>query len=208
MGLAVTVGNPCTGLDAEGEAHYRDEFAWLSAALAAEGVAWSAPDAPPPPDAMRRHEGSFPHSFLHYLRRVYALQSEGRPVTPVSGVDEMHEADALVMDLTSLFGSHLLCHADGDGYYVPADLPGPLLVERPGGGGEMVGSSAGLLAELVEVAPAIGVRLDPGDALGDAEAARLTRTAGDPFEIEQVVWLALHEACRASVATGHAVVFH
>jgi hypothetical protein len=75
----------------------------------------------------------------------------------------------------------------------------------------MVGSSPELLRELRRVAPLIGVELADRGALSDAEAARLFGSdadAGNAFGIEQTVWLTLHEACRASIAHGNAVVFH
>lgn len=210
MGLSITVGmlRSVAG-DAEGVAYFRDAFDALAAALARAGhPGWREPDVARP--RRRPAIDSFPYSFLHYLRRAYALVLRGRPVTPVAG--RLTEADEeLILDETSMLSSHLLCHSDTAGYYVPLALGDPLFLdegERVAGGG-MVGSSRALLAELRQVAPAIGVRLEPDGSLSDAEARRLYDTADDhPFSREQTVWLTLHEACVDSLATGAAIVFH
>jgi hypothetical protein len=209
MGLAVSVGNPGTGYDEEGEEHYRRQFEKVAAALAAKGHEWTPPNTAPPVGQARRHVGSFPYSCLHYLRRAYALKYEGRPVTPVVDGD-LKSADRYVDDAASMFDSHLLCHADDAGYYVPISMSDPAFLPRESGiaGGAIVGSSHGLLDELRRIAADVGVRLEPDGTLSDAEAQRLGDNDGDPYATEQMVWLTLHETCRVSVATGHAVVFH
>ena len=74
MGLAISVGM----LD-EDEA-YREMFDELAASLAQAGIAgYREPERVP--DTMRAHCDSFPYSFLHYLRRCYALLREGKPIT-------------------------------------------------------------------------------------------------------------------------------
>lgn len=210
MGLAITVGmlQNVAG-DDEGVAHFRQAFDRLAAALARAGhPGWREPDAVRP--RRRPVVDSFPYSFLHYLRRAYVLVLRGRPVTPVAG--RLSAADEqLIADESTMFDSHLLCHSDTEGYYVPLALGEPLFLDRDErvAGGGMVGSSQALLAELRRVAPALGIALGPDGALSDAEATRLYETADDqPFSREWIVWLTLHEACLASLATGAAIVFH
>ena len=72
---------------------------------------------------------------------------------------------------------------------------------------ESIGSSQRLLAELREVGPHIGVKLEADGTLSDAEAARLAGYDDGPFWREITVWLTLHEACVASIAHGTAIVF-
>jgi hypothetical protein len=208
MGLAVSVGIPAIG-DAEGEAQVQRQYARLSDALAAQGVRWVMPDAPARPAGGRRHVSSFPYSSLHYLRRAYALRFEGRPVTPVVNGD-LSDGDRYVADASSMLSSHLLCHSDSAGYYVPVPVDDPLFLPRESGiaGGGMVGSSHGLLKELIRIAPDIGVRLEGDATLNDAEAQRLLDNQADPYRIEQMVWLTLHEACRASIESGQPIIFH
>jgi hypothetical protein len=211
MGLGIGVGliRNVAG-DEEGAAHFRRQLELLRAALAAEGIeGWTEPDDVAEPSAgMRRHVGSFPYSFLHYLRRVYARHAAGMPIVPAADRAALERDDALVADESSMLSSHLLCHSDSAGYYVPVDFPTPCFLDEEIAGAGMVGSSAGLLRELRAIAPALGIALDAGGALSDAEAARLA-DAGEasPWFREHVVWLALHEACVASVRHHLTVVF-
>ena len=205
MGLSVSVGMVADMErigETEGAERYRRQFAALSTSLEAEGVSgYREPDVVEL--SMRPHCSSFPYSMLAFLRRCFALQREGQPVTPTDDSDDDRD---YVIDATSMLNSHLLCHSDCDGYYVPVDFYEPLFLAESN---LTVGSSQRLLAERREVAPHIGVTLEPDETLSDAEAARLnTYEDGQPYWRELVVWLALHEACRVSVTTGAAIVFH
>ena len=208
MGLAISVGCPSLG-DEEGEASYAADCARVSAALAAEGIIWSEPGDPPPYDAERPHLSSFSYSFLRYLCRAYALQWDDQPVTPATSSADLDAAEGIISDAISMLSSHLLCHSDCDGYYVPADFDDPLFLDQSLPGAGMIGSSQGLRRELVRIAPAIGVRLAEDGSLDDDEATRLAKVAeADPFGIEQTVWLTLYEASRVSIAHGNAIIFH
>jgi len=196
MGLAISVGM----LDEDdADREMADE---LAAALEEAGVVgYREPDRVP--DTMRAHCGSFPYSFLHYLRRCYALQCADKPVTAAADKEALQADDDLVDEVTSETSSHLLSHSDAEGYYVPVDFVDPLDVDD-----ETIGSSQRLLAELRDVGPHIGVKLEADGALSDAEAARLAEYRdGEPFWREITVWLTLHEACVASIAHGAAIVF-
>ncbi|MFV2020463.1 hypothetical protein [Micromonospora sp. LOL_023] len=212
MSLAVTVGitTALSGIDEARAARSRAALDQLSAALSAEGVDWQERyDATVP--AMRPHVRSFPASQLHRLRRVLALVDLSEPVAPIVGADGLASDREQIDDQAALLESHLLCHSDREGYYVPVDFGDPLFLpaEAEVAGGGLVGSSQGLLAELRRCAPAIGVRLSPAGELPDTEAARLFAVPDDAdFAVETQVWLTLHETCRASIACGRAVVFH
>lgn len=217
MGLGISVGIESWASDEEGITHYRAEMHRLSTALMQEGVTWRQPEEPvrhgpeSTPPFMRSHAASFPYGYLHYLRRVFALMRREEPVTPISGQEELSRDHYKVEDEILKLYSHLLCHSDCDGYYVPVDFHDPLFLSDDAGiaGGGMVGSSHRLLAELRECAPVIGIQIEKDGSLSDAEASRVfALPESAPFEIESVVWLALHEACRASIATGCAVIFH
>lgn len=59
-----------------------------------------------------------------------------------------------------------------------------------------------LLDELIEIAPCLGIHLEPDDSLSDAEASRIfavAHTQGDEFERELKAWLSLHEAAELSL---------
>jgi hypothetical protein len=77
--------------------------------------------------------------------------------------------------------------------------------ELPGG---MLGSTQRLMAELVAVAPVLGIELGNGE-LSDAEAKRLNREAAKEasFWIEKMVWLSLFEAARLSLKYKSVISF-
>ncbi|MFI6446759.1 hypothetical protein [Kitasatospora sp. NPDC050543] len=220
MGLAITVGMLDELMD-NGAEHLssetcREEFALLSRALAEEGVTWREPEPAGPevtgrPEAVDRFAGRIAYSDLSLLRRVLVLAAWGEPVTPApepgSRQDELDQSR--IDDQTSMFSSHLLCHSDNAGYYIPVDFDDPLfLADRSVAGAGMVGSSQQLLAELVGFAPAIGVRRGPDGSVGEDEPARAADAPSDPFGRETYAWHQLYRACLASIAGGRAIVFH
>lgn len=150
--------------------------------------------------------GSFPYSFIHYLRRAYALMRAGREVIPVSGGRLSPEDDQVVEEITMLMDSHLLCHSDAEGFYVPIQFSVPIIDEELTGG--MLGSSQNLLKELVQVAPMIDIALEDGQ-LSNAQLAALAPETdeGHRFETERIVWLTLFEAASASVEHRTAIMF-
>lgn len=215
MGLAICVGYlaDMKQHDEEGAEWAEQMFAAANKYLAAQGLpGWSEPETLPAELGMRPHVGSFPYSFLHYLRRAYAYAVEypDSELAPTGG-ELSREDDSVIDDAMSMLSSHLLCHSDAEGLYVPVDFDEPLFAdpedEVPGGG--MLGSSQGLLAELRLVAPAIGIALTDGE-LGDDEAARLFEAAQDdahPWCREYCVFGALWEAARVSIEHHTAIVF-
>jgi hypothetical protein len=185
--------------DAEGEAWFRDRLATVNAVLADNQL---PPHREPErlPGPAPRGMGGFPYSFLHYLRRAYACVIEGAPLRtgPLTEDDETFIFDVAV----TLMDSHLLSHSDCEGYYAPADFDLPLCDDRLPGG--FLGSSRRLLAELEQVAPALGIGL-PLSA--GARAALEQVGEDDPLYREKMVWYTLYEATRASVAQETLVVF-
>ncbi|TCO58455.1 hypothetical protein [Actinocrispum wychmicini] len=204
MGLVVSVGieRQVLGYDEEAVAHYRSQFGALSAELAKTGITWAEPDATADLPSSRARLVGFGYSTVHYLRRVYALQARDDEVTPVPPGEELDDEpeDEEIYNLSS----HLVCHSDCDGYYIPVDFDDPLYLDTGS-----VGSSQRLLRELADCARHIGITLSEDGTLSDEEAARVANGAADsPYPNEWDAWLALFEAARISIATGHAVVFH
>ncbi|MDX3435655.1 hypothetical protein [Streptomyces stelliscabiei] len=212
MGLSITVGtlNGLARSDPEGWEYHRRAFATLDRALAGEGIDWREPDTDPDGDVF--YAGGFPYSYLSHLRRAFVLRLRGETVTPARTVDDSQYArdQEKVQDELCMFSSHLLCHADNGGYYVPVDMSEPLFLpeEADVAGYGMVGSSQRLQSELVQLAPGIDIHPEDDGTLSPAEQTRLADTPHtDPFELEKFAWAHLYAACRASVTSGHAIVF-
>ena len=154
---------------------------------------------------------SFPYSFIHYLRRAYAYRIAD-PSWVASGVcDDVDPArDPILEQEMEMLRSHLLCHSDAEGFYMPVDFRDVLFENSDGPGipGGMLGSSYRLREELILVAPALGIRLSDG-RLSDEEAAIIDHVARseDGLCREHCSWLALYEAARISIELKTAIVF-
>jgi hypothetical protein len=211
MGLSICIGMlaDLDENDPEARQWLEEDLAAVNRVLASAGLpAHAEPEGALP--SGRAALTSFPYSFLHYLRRVYARhldqpgwKAEALPEGEDPAADEALEAEY------DMFRSHLVCHSDAEGFYVPVDFPEVLFAEEgeelPGG---MLGSSQRLLAELIDVAPALGITLADGE-LSDAEARRINALgeADRGLYREMIVWIALYEAARLSVRHRTAIVF-
>ncbi len=227
MGLAVCVGMLAELLedDPESAEGFEEELAEVNRVLAAAGLPpHTEPRGPLELDSRASIDG-FPYSFIHYLRRAYAhrVLSPDWVATPLAD-DVDPTADPKIQALLDGCESHLLCHSDAEGFYVPVDfdevlfdgdggdeeeVEGDADIEEPAGlPGGMLGSSQRLLEELVFVAPALGIRLDDG-RLSDEEAERIDALIDedDGLYREYVSWLLLYESARLSIEHRTAIVF-
>lgn len=211
MGLAIEVGTLSDLLenDPEGADWLREGLAAANKLLVAEGL----PTHNEPTDIVipssRALLSSFPYSFIHYLRRAYAhrLADPNWMAAPLADSEDPTE-DPLVDAELGMMTSHLICHSDAEGYYVPVDFPEILASDGDDLPGGILGSSQRLHAELVFVAPALGIRLQAGE-LTDEEAARINDLTeeDDGLNREFSAWLALFEAARLSIEHKTAIVF-
>ncbi|AFY94272.1 hypothetical protein [Chamaesiphon minutus] len=158
----------------------------------------------------RGESDNFTYPCLHYLRRAYVYKRKGLTVRPFEG--ELASKDSLLAaeyNLQSL-DSHLVYHSDCEGFYVPIDFTSPLIaLEEDDVLGDIVGSSYGLLRELIELAPAIDILLNNGD-LSEDKIANLIfdrHRDGHQFETERSVWFSLFEAARNSINYKTAIRF-
>lgn len=215
MGLSVSVGTlaDLKKHDPEGADWLRESLQRVQQLLQSKGAgSWQEPEELGEL-RLRPHVSSFPYSFLHYLRRAYAwaVERPGTPLEPVGPEDLSVEDEQLIDVATAAMDSHLLCHSDSEGFYVPVDLSEPLFdVEDRGVAGGVVGSSQGLLRELQRVAPLLGIHLGPQGTLSDEEAQHVHEESmheGLPFWREKLVWLALYECAQASVTHRTALCF-
>ncbi len=211
MGLAVSVGilADLRVNDEDGFEIYRKSFKRLNKVLKANDL--PAHDEPEELPDLDNRAGlvSYPYSFLHHLRRFAAHAStkpNWKPKPFPASADPAE--DPLVIDESAMLSSHLLCHSDCEGFYVPIDFPEPIFAvenEIPGG---MLGSTHGLMRELIAVAPYLSISLS-GDELLDSEARRINESveAEGPFWIEKAVWLSLYEAARLSIEYRTVICF-
>jgi len=133
MGLAICVGVLAELLedDPEGAEAFEEDLAEVNRVLAAAGL----PPHTEPREAIefdsRASIESFPYSFIHYLRRAYAhrVLAPDWVATPLAD-DVDPTADPKIQTLLDSEDSHLLCHSDAEGFYVPVDFREVLFDER------------------------------------------------------------------------------
>jgi hypothetical protein len=160
---------------------------------------------------------------LHHLRRIAAHLALGEELPPPG--DDDAAGDPALQDYYQLFDDnfaegkaggmrfqHLIIHSDAEGYYLPVEFDEVILAEPSLEiAGDMVGSSHRLLAECLELAAALELpaELDPeADEVWDAaENQGEGETKWQRYGVESHTCLRLIRACRASIATGAAVVF-
>lgn len=205
MGLGVDVGMLAylIGRDEEGVEWLEEKIATLNGVLAQNGLPGHeeprALDIPPGRATM-----SFPYSYVAALKRAMCCVLEKQPLR----TGEVTEADTnFMLDTVSVFvESHILSHSDAAGFYVPLPFDEPLCDdELPG---SFAGSSYTLLAELLQLAPALGIQCN-GEDLAPAEADKLADVVDDdPLHREKVVWFAFYEAARASITHKTLIVFN
>ncbi|MBS0262614.1 MAG: hypothetical protein JSS02_11735 [Planctomycetes bacterium] len=213
MGLAIETGILADLIchDPEGADELRECFTRVNEVLAENRLPPHQEPEQLPAQESRAGLCSFSYSFLHHLRRVYARATDdpGWQPTPTPA-DEDAAEDPAIDEVTCLMTSHLLCHSDCEGFYLPIHFTDVVVDDRnqeriPGG---FLGSSYRLQEELVMVAPILGIKLDRG-ALSDAEADRINRDADSETDwwIELIVWISLFEAARLSIEHQTAICF-
>lgn len=147
---------------------------------------------------------------MHHLRRVYAHVAENPNwvATPVAEGEDPVEDEAVDRQST-LMNSHLLCHSDAEGFYLPIDFEEPVFADEAISGGGMIGSSKKLMEELRSMTPALGIALTDGQ-LSDEEASRINKQvdAESPLWRELLVWITLFEAARLSLEHKTAICFN
>src|SRR5215212_4112587 len=166
MGLSIIVGimSEVAEADAEAVEYYREEFARINEVLAEQGLPQHSEPEKLPLLENRCSLDGFPYSFLHTVRRACAHRVR-YPQWIAKPLAEGEDAadDPLLEEVTLEMTSHLLCHSDAEGFYLPLDFTQVVFDEQqeriPGG---MLGSSHRLRDELVAVAPALGIKLVAG----------------------------------------------
>ncbi len=208
MGLAVSVGYL-----ADLMANDPDSMEWVKEDLAAVNEVLVENGHPAHKEPMRLPEfqsradvDGFPYSFLHHLRRIYAYVVNYPDVKPTPVKKGEATDDPILALEMEKNESHLITHSDAEGLYVPIHFEKVLADDRLPGG--FLGSTQQLMAELLQIAPAMGVRLD-GQDLPDREADRINDLIDDETGLwkELCVWICLFEAARLSIEHSTVISF-
>jgi hypothetical protein len=218
MGLAINVGLLEYWLqeeDSEAAAEFRESMEKVNEVLAEKGL---PQHQEPETIGMVKRQGvsvisGFPYSCLHSLRRIYALAIDDEDWIPTPAPPGgSPEDEDVIEEATYMLESHLLCHSDCDGYYLPIDFIDIVVDSKeknriPGG---ILCSSYRLMEDLVFLAPKLGIDLSAGQ-LSDAEAKKVSvaqdPNSGDDFWNEKTAWLCLFEAARLSIEYKTAICF-
>ena len=211
MGVSVVVGAlaDLIGDDEEGADWFREELVAINQLLELNNLPPHSEPEKLPALNNRTYVDSYPYSFIHYLRRVYAnwsLDPEWVAVPVAEG--ESPTDDPAIEKTSDSTSSHLLCHSDAEGFYLPIKFSEVLLDDTDQVSGYMVGSSYALLEELISIAFIFGIQLTDGE-LSDVEVERIIKEidAEGVFFIEKIVWLSLFEAARLSIAHKTVIQF-
>lgn len=188
MGLAVSIGVLADFLLADEEAGvewFVSELEFVNRVLAENGLATHEEPRDMPEYENRAPINGYPYSFLHYLRRVAALRFNDPEYLAIPFPNGEEPDHPLLEKEYELLRSHLICHSDAEGFYVPQDFTDVLFDDTCGElTGTMLGSSQQLLRELISVAPALGIALE-GTQLTDEEAAQLA----EEIDREEPLWI-------------------
>jgi len=207
MGLAVSVGVLSGMNDEEGRESLLQDFERINRALAAEGLPLHREPASVPKLLHRNDLVSFPYRWLHCLRRAVAFARQApEEFCPLAEGEDVASDPRIDTELFVRMDSHLICHSDCEGLYVPIDFSISLYDdELPGG---CVGSSQRALAEVLLAAPLLSIPL-VGGKLADEVAGEIAQAAdgSHPYWIERQVWLTMYESFRHSIEHKCAVVF-
>ena len=184
MSLAVSVGVLAAEHDADPEAveWLRAGFHEVNRVLAAHGLPLHQEPEHLPDFRYRGQLLSFPYSWLHYLRRALAFARQAPDqFCPVMDGTSPTEDERLDKEYSVFLDSHLICHSDTEGFYVPIDFPEPLYDDQEEGlPGGILGSSQRALQEVRQAAPLLGIPLERGAICltrppGVSQARRMVR---------------------------------
>ncbi len=214
MGLAVKVGM-YADLIKRDHAHQIEVFAnilkGINEVLKEEG--FKKFNEPKKLKALHMRVGcdSLPYSYIHYLRRFYAhILSDADWIPEPVDDDKSPTEDPIFEEQSLNFDSHLICHSDAEGFYLPIELDEVLFDLEDKGRiiGGMLGSSYSLLDELLKIAPKLGITLID-NKLSDEEAEKINKLAQteEGFYREYHTWIILFEAARLSIEYKTAIIF-
>lgn len=212
MGLTMEVGllADFNEHDPEAADWVREDLKAINKLLAHRGLGpHNEPEVLPEPQWRVDTDGC-PYESIHYLRRFYSRCKSNpgwRPV-PLKDEEDPLEDEFYNKEVEKL-ESHLVCHSDAEGYYLPIDFAPLLMGEEEGEvTGDIVGSSYQLMRELVSIAPKLGIELINGELTDDA-AEKLNEQIEneDQFQNEKLAWFNFFESARLSIEHKSVIAF-
>ena len=212
MGLLLNVGALAYSRlhDPEAATDIRKQLASANRTLVENGLPRHREPKELPPIKERFEVGTLPYGWFDRLQRAVAYARNcPKKFKPLRQGKDAAEDPWVVHELCCL-ESHIICHSDCDGLYVPIDFADPLYSEDEDDVAYMgLGSSIAGMRELVDVAPLLDIGLDAGQ-LDEKIGRRICREkqGSNPLEVERKTWLAFFEAFRLSVEYKSAVVFN
>lgn len=157
------------------------------------------------------------YSGLHYLRRIAAYLSEGKELPEPGNQDvpddqilkKYYRSGNLAQVPDGFDFSHLMFHADNEGYYFPQPFQNIQLADKEIDG--LIGSSYTLMNECEKLAAVLELPLEmdiDADELHDAiESQGEGEAKWEQYGVESFTCLRLYHACKRSIETGAAVCF-
>src|SRR5208282_3131287 len=128
MGLSMSIGLLpfFRENDPEAAEPLRKALAEVNRVLRSNGLSpHEEPETLPPLQSRFEAFVGQPYDMLHLLRRAVAHALGGKTLLkPFAGDDPME--DPLYDKELSFSRSHIICHSDCEGFYVPTDFPKPL----------------------------------------------------------------------------------
>lgn len=214
MGLAIEVGALATygaAKNTEKIDKFTADLEKINAQLVERGLEpHHEPVAFDSPPETRASLTTFPYFWLHYLRRFAAhIQRDPKWVPYPVQPGEDPAADPVLQQMYRRMESHLLCHSDREGYYLPLDFRELILDPSHEITGGVVGSSYRLRDELLQLCSCLEIEVDDQGELSDDIAAAVAdeRPNEAPYARERLVWLALWEAARLSIDHRAVILF-
>src|SRR5262245_41036074 len=153
MGLSMSVGALAFAKDEEADSYQwlLEEFEEVNRVLRANGLPEHVEPEKVPRFRSRSTYVGQPYAMLHYLRRAVAHAIRRRKLRPLPP-DTDPTTDDLYDSVLFACESHVICHSDCEGFYVPVDFPAPLYDNLPDSDphcvhGGILGSSQGAMRE-------------------------------------------------------------
>jgi hypothetical protein len=211
MGLSISIGFLAYARrhDPESAEQFLADLESVNRLLIAQGL----PSHKEPEKLRMRKErfpiGSLPYGWFDRLRRAVAYaRNDPDGFAPCTDDEDAVEDPWVVHELMGL-ESHIVCHSDCDGWYLPLDFQTPFFSEDEDDIAAFgLGSSFGGLRELVQKAPLLGIKLNKGKIFKKQGLLICQEERGDhSFEVERKTWLAFFEVFTQSISCKSAVVF-